>query len=131
MPFKQHDASLYVLRMTVINCMYFTQVSLTPVEALLTFSALRIVLWSFAVHINGESLLVLAVWEGRPWPSGLRQEGDDGAPHGSAHRPAAAQEQQQPRRAVAGQVRGLWRAAHPGYRGVDRAHRLITECLTS
>jgi hypothetical protein len=32
---------------------------------------------------------------------------------------------------VAGQVRGLWRAAHPGYCGVDRSHRLITECLTS
>lgn len=37
--------------------MYFTQVSITPVQALLvctTFSALHIVLSSFAAHITGE-----------------------------------------------------------------------------
>lgn len=94
--------SIYVLRMTDINCMYFAQVSLTPVQALLmctTFSALRIVLSSLPCILM-ESLLcwqsmggaTMAVWAtaGRwrratPWkcPSTCRRPRPAAAPTGS------------------------------------------------
>ena len=70
MLFKQHDACADLRNVDLCSkndwyqlCI-LTQVSLTPVQALLMcttkFSALRIVLSSFAVHINGWVSFVLA-----------------------------------------------------------------------
>ena len=70
MLFKQHDACADSRNVDLCSkndwyqlCI-LTQVSLTPVQALLMcttkFSALRIVLSSFAVHINGRVSFVLA-----------------------------------------------------------------------